>query len=484
MSKEFRPDPVDYFSLIAKELTHNWETDVMMLKELRERNGENANLVRAIDHGLLSMLWGDRRDRFAAQVYFEVCERHGEALKIIAKGLREVLKEKDIRNSLSQECTHKFGRDEICFIQSARRVVLKLDTPQSEFLHFLIDYFRCEPHGFHVSENDGDKTFTYRWEKNRMERFRPVPNEADYLFTLGSALIGHGLYSYAASRFKEILNRDPWDHETLLRTGRCHKEMGLHEFAVHHLRRAVSIMPKDGRGYKELGDCYLEMGLDELALENLHHARDLGQGDWGLHNNIGVAYARMEKHGQAVESYAKAAEVSPEIASIRRNLGLAYGRLGQFDKAIEAFTKYAELDPKNHDPHVLIGETYEEMGVFIRAAAAYEKAIQIRRDYWSYVNLGRVYEKLDRADDARASYQEALKIPLWGKEARAKLFELDHPDMEDLKEEMDNIVREHPFLKDDLDAVPVIYEEAKRRKAEREEGELAWEHPAGGTLFS
>jgi len=478
MSKEFIPDPVDYSSLIAKELTHDWETDVMMLKELRQRNREDANLVRAIDRRLLSMLWGDKRDGFEMQVCFEVWQGHKEALQIIAKGLREVLKERDIRGNAPKERIHKFEKDQICFIQSARRVVLKVDNPHSEFLHFATDYFRCGPHWFDAPEDNRDKMYTYRWEKSRMERFRPVPDEADYLFTLGSALIGHGLYSYAVSRFKEILNRDPWDHETLLRIGRCYKEMGLYEFAIHHLRRAVSIMPKDGRGCEELGDCYLEMGLDEPALENLLRARDLGQGDWGLHNNIGVAYARMEKHGQTVESYAKAAEVAPEIASIRRNLGLAYGRLGQFDKAIEAFEKYAELDPENHDPHVLMGDVYEEMGDFSRAAAAYEKAIQIRRDYWVYIYLGRVYEKLDRADDARASYQEALKIPPWGKEARAMLFELDHPDMEDLKEEMDKVVREHPFLKDDLDAIPVIYEEAKRRRAERERRQLEGEQTA------
>jgi len=111
------------------------------------------------------------------------------------------------------------------------------------------------------------------------------------------------------------------------------------------------------------------------------------------------------------------------------------------------------------------------MGDFSRATEAYEKAVQIRRDYWSYVNLGRVYEKLKRTADASTSYQEALNIDPEGKEARISLFLLDHPDLEELNEEMDQVVKEHPFL-DDPDAVPVIYEEAKRRKAEREEREL------------
>jgi len=167
-----------------------------------------------------------------------------------------------------------------------------------------------------------------------------------------------------------------------------------------------------------------------------------------------------------------AAEVAPEVASVRRNIGLAYQKLGQFDKAIEAYKNYSELDPGNHDPHLLMGDVYDEMGDFSRAAEAYEKAVQIRRDYWSYVNLGRVYEKLKRTADARTSYQEALKIDPEGKEARISLFVLDHPDVEELNEEMDQVVREHPFLRGDLDAVPVIYEEAKRRRAEREEREL------------
>ena len=483
MAKKFRTDPVDYPSLIAKELTHDLETDVMMLKEFREGNRENADLVRAVDRKLLAMFWWDRRDGFATQVYFEVCENHRQALGIVAKGLRKVLKEKDIRDNVPRECTHKCGEDRIWFIQSSRRVILKLDNPHSEFLHFFIDYFRCEPHGFEVSSNNGEKIYVYRWEKKGMERFRPVPDEADYLFILGSALMGHGLYSYAASRFKEILDRDPWDHETLLRIGRCHKEMGRYEFAVNFLRKAVSTLPQDGGGYHGLGDCYLEMGLNELALENLLRARELGEEDWGLHNNIGVAYERLEEYGPAVEAYGKAAEVAPEVPLIQRNLGLAYKRSGQHDKAIEAFERYSELDPENHEPHVLIGEAWEEMGDLSRAAQAYEKAVQIGRDYWAYLHLGRVYEKLDRADDARASYKEALKINLWGKEARARLFELDHPDMGELEGEMDKVVRDYPFLKGDLDPVPVIYEEAKRRRSE-EEGDLARKHPARGVLFN
>jgi tetratricopeptide (TPR) repeat protein len=118
-----------------------------------------------------------------------------------------------------------------------------------------------------------------------------------------------------------------------------------------------------------------------------------------------------------------------------------------------------------------MGDVYDEMGDFSRATEAYEKAVQIRRDYWSYVNLGRVYEKLERTADARTSYQEALKIDTQGKEARISLFVLDHPDVEELNEEMNQVVKDHPFL-DDPVAVSIIYEEAKRRKSEREKREL------------
>ncbi len=478
MAKDFKNDPVDYSSLILEGVTWDWDKDFLVLKELRERNRGNANLVRAVDRWLHTFLPDDQQKKFVNQVFLEIFANHKEALSIISEGLKEVVSEEDIRDNTSKEFTHKFGKDRVSLIQTAHRVILKVETPYPEFLSFLMDYFRSEPHGFEISEVKGEKVYVYHWEKKNMEHFRPVPDEIDYLFTFASALMGHGLESYAAPRFKAILDRDPNDHETLVRLSRCEIERGLHEFAILYLRRAASIKPKDGRGYKELGNCYLEIGLNGLALENLVRARELGQEDWTVHNNIGLAHARMEEHAKALEAYLKVAEVAPEVSSVWRNIGLAYQRLGQFDKAIEAFEKYAELDPENHDPHVLMGEIYEEMGDFSRAAEAYEKAVQRPLDYWVYVNLGRVYEKLDRADDARAAYQEALKIPLWGKEARAMLFELDHPDMEDLKEEMDKVVREHPFLKDDLDAIPVIYEEAKRRRTEREQRQLEGEQTA------
>lgn len=469
MSKDFKNDPVDYSSLIFEEMTWDWDKDFLVLKELRERNRGNGNLVREVDRRLPMFVPEDKKEGFITQVFFEILVNHKEALRIISKSLKEVVSEEDIRDNTPKEFTHKFGKDRVSLIQTARRIILKVETPYSEFLSFLMDYFRSEPHGFEISEVKGEKVYVYHWEKKNMEHFRPVPDEIDYLFTFASALMGHGLESYAAPRFKEILNRDPNDHETLVRLSRCEMERGLHEFAILYLRRAASIKPKDGRGYKELGNCYLEIGLNGLALENLVRARKLGQEDWTVHNNIGLAHTRMEEHAKALEAYLKAAEVAPEVASVRRDLGLAYQKLGHFDKAIEVFENYSELCPENHYPYLLMGDLFDEMGDFSRAAEAYEKAVQICPDYWPYVNLGRVYEKLKRLPDARASYQEALKIWPRYREARARLFRLDHPDMADLDEEMAQVGKEYPFLEDDPDAVPVIYEEAKRRRVERKE---------------
>jgi len=479
MAKPFKSDSADYCSLIINELTHDREKNIQMLQELRKRNQGNGKLVREIDCWLLLLLTGDRKEGFVARVFHEVREGNREALKTIAKGLRKVVPEENARDIQLEPSTGGYGKDRVSVIQTARSVILVLDHPQSEFLNFCIDYFRSDPHGFEVSEIKGEKICIYRWEKESMEHFRAVPDEIDHLFTFGSALMEHGLHSYAASRFQEILNRDPGDHETLLRLSQCLIATGHTEFAFHPLRTAVSIKPGDGRAYRALADCFHEFGLYGTALENLLHAKELGEEDREIYNNIGFSYAQQEDHDRAVEAYKKALEFDPGSALTWRNIGLAYQRLGRIDQAIEAYEKCSELDPRNQEPHLLLGGLCEEVGDLSRSIEAYQKAVQIRPDYSAYLSMGRAYEKLGRMPDARASYQEALRIDPTGREARAKLFWLDHPDMEDLEEEMAQVVREHPFLEDDPDAVPVIYEEAKRRMVEREGAQAPSEQGQG-----
>ncbi len=476
MTKDLKNDSAEYSSLILKELTQDWEKNVLMLQELRNKNRENGNLVRELDRLLLVFLGANEREEFERRLYYEILESHREGMLIVSRGLHKVVPEEKIPDIQLEKSPGTYGKDWIRLVHTDRQVILALDNRDSEFLNFAVDYFRGEPHGTEVLEEQAETIYVYRWDKEGMERFRQVPDEIDYLFTFGSALMGHGLYSYAIFRFREILSQDPDDHETLLRLSRCHIAMGVPEAAFQHLRKAASIKPNDESAYLELANCYKELGLYGMALENLLRVRDLGQGERMIHNNIGVAYGVLEEYSQAVEAYEKALEAGPEDAFIWKNIGLAYRQAGKWDRAIGAFEKYSELDPENHEPHILLGEVYEAMGDLSRATEAYQRALQIRPDYSAYLSLGRAYKKVNRTPDARKCYEEALKIYPHGKEPRAQLFRLDHPDMEELAEEMAQVVKDHSFL-DDPDAVPVIYEEAKRRKLERKAEETA---PNGG----
>lgn len=471
MTKDLKNDSTDYSSLILKELTHDWEKNVLMLQELRNRNRENGNLVRELDRLLLTFLPAEKKEEFVGKLFYEIYANHKEGMLIVSRSLRKVVPEEEIPDIQMETLTGRYGQGRARLIHTDHHVILAVDNGHSELLSFLIDYFGGEPHGTEVLEDQAETINVYRWEKKRMGRLRTNPDERDYLFTVGSALMGHGLYSYAVTRFEEVLKTDPDDHETLLRLSDCFIFMGLHEPAVHFLRRAASVKPGDVRAYKQLGECYHRLGLPGMALENLLRARDLEEEDREIHNSVGVAYALLEDYDKSIEAYRKALEIDSGSSLSWRNIGLAYERLGRFDEAIEAYERYAELDSQNQEPHIFLGELFEEMGDHSRAAIAYQRALEIRPDYFACLSLGRVYEKVNRAPDARKCYEEALKIYPHGKEPRAQLFRLDHPDMEELAEEMDQVVKDHSFLKDDPDAIPVIYEEAKRRKEEREEGE-------------
>jgi tetratricopeptide (TPR) repeat protein len=412
-------------------------------------------------------------------VFSEIQKSQKEAVMIIARGLREVVRDKDIRYAPSEKWPARYKEERVRIIHSDREVILVLDNFYSEFLDFAMDYFRSKPSDIRSLRDKKDRLYIFHFEKEKMRRFQTTPDGIDYLFTFGSALMGHGLYSHALSRFQEILESNPDDYEALLRLSECLTHMRQDELALRHLKTAVSLNPDDAKAYLELAQRYKDLGLHGMALKSLLRARDLGQAGCQIHNDIAAACCELEEYDRAIEAYEKALEDAPRSEITLRNIGSLYQKLGQFDKAIEVYETYLELNPEQHFAHLLLGGVYEEMDDLPRAIEAYQRAVHIRPNYPAYMSLGRIHEKLERTSDARASYQKALEIYPSDKQARDELFRLDHPDIGDLKEEMAKVVNEHPFLQDDPDALPVIYEEAKRRRAEREGGEPGLKRPAG-----
>ena len=114
----------------------------------------------------------------------------------------------------------------------------------------------------------------------------------------------------------------------------------------------------------------------------------------------------------AFRCYQRSLELYP-IAETHTFLGWAYSILGRYEEAIRECERAIRLDPEFGNPYNDIGAYLIQLGRPAEAIPWLEKAAASKRyasRCFPYVNLGRVYERLGRWQQALAAYREAVRL--------------------------------------------------------------------------
>ena len=111
------------------------------------------------------------------------------------------------------------------------------------------------------------------------------------------------------------------------------------------------------------------------------------------------------------------------------NLGIAYREMGLLDDAISEFEK-AEKEPSRYvDCQTLRGLSYSDKGDYENAEQMFKQALEsshledIQRLNLGY-ELGLLYERADRANDALTSYQDVFSQDSNYRDVKDKIQEL------------------------------------------------------------
>ncbi len=197
-----------------------------------------------------------------------------------------------------------------------------------------------------------------------------------------------------------------------------------------------------------------------------------------VHNMLGVIYHDRGQFAKAQHHFERALEINPSYTEAALNLAVTYNDLGKYQQAKELFNRAiqaARAEPGELDPFVRgkianmyaeIGDAYHTAGILDRAQQEFEKALELGPGFvdirmklaqvlWekgerkqalehlrrivsekpgfvaARIQLGMTFYSLGQLDEARAEWQEVLRLDPENKSCRMYIKLLDSTDGND-----------------------------------------------------
>ena len=128
---------------------------------------------------------------------------------------------------------------------------------------------------------------------------------------------------------------------------------------------------------------------------------------------LGISYSNLREPGLASQNLTKAYDLRDRVSERERfRISGTYYLLvtGELDKAIETYEMWAKTYPRNGEPYGNLGVDYTYLGQYEKAVAASLEDLRLNPgSAAAFTNLVGLYAALDRLDDAKTTYKEAVE---------------------------------------------------------------------------
>jgi Flp pilus assembly protein TadD len=182
------------------------------------------------------------------------------------------------------------------------------------------------------------------------------------------------------------------------------------------------------------------------------HTVDVTKDNFSAEENLGVALLASDRSADALPHFQNAVRIRPLDPSSHLNLGGIYAETGRTQDAI---SEYETALPRVSDPNLLaaasetLGRLYSQVGNYSKARASYQQALRINPQNVNasealakvemsdairhaaespsgenYLRLGQLLQQAGRVPEARATYQQALRLSPQLEEAKKALDSL------------------------------------------------------------
>lgn len=238
-----------------------------------------------------------------------------------------------------------------------------------------------------------------------------MPNKPDHETQLGIIAHSKGLLDLAVTHYESALKRNPRDVAALSWLATILAQRRQFDRAIELFDSALRLEPKNLDAALNLSNCLFESG----AFERAHSAyKDLlcrGVKVESVHIGLCASLSAMSDHAGALRAARQGLELHPQSVQLHAQEVNSLLEVGSLPEAEVLITHYLELFPTSFSLRllnlrlmVIRGESDTALSGLVKLQGAFPNNCEL------FVELGNVYQKLNRIEDAESAYRRCLDI--------------------------------------------------------------------------
>jgi tetratricopeptide (TPR) repeat protein len=247
--------------------------------------------------------------------------------------------------------------------------------------------------------------------------------------SLGNLYLRDGKNAKAIEKFERVIGKDKTNTGLRKILGDLYLRENLYDKARTTCEEILQISPDDVPAkarLQEIEAAELDGKVDEIdkQVKEYEKAGAAEPDNCDVRNKLEKAkLARLDLHIQALENRSKASPDNPEF---HYQLGVACRKRGYSDRALKELQLAVNDEARSIESLHLIGLCFEDKNILDIAARQLEKAagksdeMNDTRKAILY-DLGRIYEKMNREQDALGKYKEIYEVDIGYRDVSAKI---------------------------------------------------------------
>jgi tetratricopeptide (TPR) repeat protein len=288
---------------------------------------------------------------------------------------------------------------------------------------------------------------------------------------LGAALSKAGQYEEAIVEYRQALDLEPRNLPVRVNLALSYYKTSQISAAAEELSKVVAQQPSNRQAVFLLADCDLRLGDNKKVIELLGPLEKESPDDKALVYLLGTALIR---DNQAARGQLLVDRILREgdSAEARLLLGTTKMQAQDYAEALVDLKRAAELNPQLPDVFSYYGLALLSTGDMAAAADAFRKELESNpNDFVSNLQMGVIFKQDQRYDEARSSFDRALRVRPGDPGVRYQLatLELSLGNVEQACSQLEELIKETPhFVEAHVSLATVYYRLKRKAEGDRE----------------